>query len=124
MFKDHFYPLIDFIPLSEYTKTISSCSVVIMNHLRQEAGGNIIMMLFLGAKIFLNKENPLYQYLVKNGVIIFSMDELNNESICNDLTHDQVDINRNVLRNIISKDVSINKTKNMIDTVMKDNIGR
>ena len=119
IFKNNFYPLVDFMPLEEYNEILSTCSIVVMNHLRQQAGGNIIVMLYLGANIFLNKENQFFQFLKNRGAIIFTMDELNNENICNNLTHDQVDINRNILRNIFSEDVIINKTKNMIDIVMQ-----
>ena len=118
--KNNFYPLIDFMPLNEYNEIISTCSIVVMNHLRQQAGNNIVVMMYLGAKIFLNKENLFYSSYKNRGAIIFSMDELNNENIYNNLTDDEVEINRNVLRNIIAEDVVLNKTKNLIDIVMKD----
>lgn len=120
IFKNNFYPLIDFMPLEEYNELISTCSIVIMNHLRQQAGGNIIVMLYLGAKIFLNKENLFYEFYKNKGAIIFSMDELNNENISNNLTDEEVEINRNVLRNTCTENVVIHKTKTMIDIVMKD----
>lgn len=122
MFGDHFYPLVDFMSIIEYHKIISSCSIVVMNHLRQEATGNITIMLYLGAKIFLNKENQFFQFLKNRGAIIFTMDELNNENICNNLTYEEVEVNRNILRNFIDEDVILTKTKNLIDIVMKDRI--
>lgn len=122
IFEDNFYPLVDFIPLNEYYKIISSCSIVVMNHLRQQGMGNIIIMMFLGAKIFLNKENPAYQSLKNMGTIIFSMDELNNENICYNLTQEEIEINKNVLKNIYSKDAILDKTKDLIDIVMKDKL--
>ena len=48
------------------------------------------------------------------------MDELNNENICNNLTYEEVEVNRNILRNFIDEDVILTKTKNLIDIVMKD----
>lgn len=67
-FNDKFEPLIDFMPIEDYNKIISSCSVVVMNHLRQQAVGNIVIMLYFGAKVFLNKENPVYEFFINNGV--------------------------------------------------------
>ncbi len=120
IFKNNFCPLIDFMPLNEYNEIISTSSIVVMNHLRQQAGGNIVVMLYLGAKIFLNKENLFYHFYKNQGAIIFSMDELSNENIYNNLTDSEVEINRNVVRDMISEDVIRKKTKKLIDIVMKD----
>ena len=124
IFGDSFYPLVDFMPLNEYNKIISSCSIVVMNHLRQQGIDNINIMMYFGAKIFLNKENLFYQSLKNSGAIIFSMDELNNKNIYNDLTQDEVEINRNVLKRFFAEDVTLEKTKNLIDIVMKNKINQ
>lgn len=56
-----FHALTGFMPIEEYINTLSSCSIVIMNHIRQQALGNIIIMLYLGAKVFLKKrKSDLY----------------------------------------------------------------
>lgn len=63
-----------FVPLREYTnsesyaKTISSCSIVIMNHLRQQALGNIIIALCSGSHLFLQAGNPVRATLSKMGI--------------------------------------------------------
>jgi dTDP-N-acetylfucosamine:lipid II N-acetylfucosaminyltransferase len=72
---DSFTPLKDFMPLDEYNKYLCSASIVIMFHLRQEAVGNILIALYLGAKVYLREENNLYEYFNSIGVNIFSINK-------------------------------------------------
>jgi len=71
-----------FMPLVQYTLTLQRCGIVIMNHFRQQAIGNIVMMIWMGAKVYLNESNTFYHYLKRIGVIVFSIDsDLNSENI-------------------------------------------
>ncbi|WP_283642105.1 TDP-N-acetylfucosamine:lipid II N-acetylfucosaminyltransferase [Croceibacter atlanticus] len=70
------FVLIDFLPFDEYQKIIESCSVMIMNHKRQQGLGNIIQALCSGVRIILNKESTIYDYLVKNDFIINHTNDL------------------------------------------------
>jgi len=116
---ENFNPLINFMHIDEYNKIISTCSIVIMNHLRQQAVGNIVIMLYFGAKIYLNRENPVYDFFKRHNAIIFSIDELTNESINMKLTKDEIDTNRNILRMYWSRSVIMGKTKKLIN-LMKE----
>ena len=113
-FGDCFVPLVEFMPIDEYIKTISSCSIVVMNHLRQQAMGNIVIMLYLGAKVFLDPKNPAYDFLKKQGAAVYSIDELASE-MNSSLTPDQIEKNRQVLRNTWSRDVILRKTRELIE---------
>ncbi len=73
--KDKFFPLNNFLPFDEYNNILSSCSVIIMNHLRPQATGNIVTGLFLGARVFLDENNPLFKYFSNLGLIIFSVNK-------------------------------------------------
>ncbi|MDD2886295.1 MAG: TDP-N-acetylfucosamine:lipid II N-acetylfucosaminyltransferase [Aliarcobacter sp.] len=114
---DKFEPLIDFMSIEKYNQTLSSCSIVIMNHLRQQALGNIILMIYFGAKVFLNKENPVYEFFKNNGAIVFSIEELTSENINNELTKKEKNINKEVLIKHWSKGVILQKTKKLIETM-------
>lgn len=109
--------LTDFIPIDEYNKIISSCSVVIMNHIRQQALGNIIIMMYYGAKIFLNRENPVYNYFKKLGSFIYSIEELNEEAISTPLQLEEVEKNRKILENEWNRDRMVQKTKILTTTI-------
>ena len=73
LFPNNLQVLADFMPLSEYNKVVFSCSVVIMNHLRQQAVGNLIVSFWIGAKVFLDESNPLFAYFKGLGLIVFSI---------------------------------------------------
>jgi hypothetical protein len=70
LFPSHFIPLTTFLPLAEYNRIISQCGIVIMNHYRPQALGNIIISLYMGAKVFLNK-TALYSYFKNLGCHIY-----------------------------------------------------
>jgi hypothetical protein len=118
-FGDNFIPIRNFMPFQEYMDTISQCSNVIMNHLRQQAGGNVAAMLFLGAKIFLNKTNPLYDHYISNGVRLFSIDELlqNLKLLDIPLPKDDVANNKRILKRLLGPDAALQKTRNLINVV-------
>src|SRR5690606_8564482 len=71
--KDNFVPLFKLMPLHEYNEYLRLCGIVIMNNYRQQAVGNILTMIWMGAKVFLNEETSLYKYLKRIGVFVFSI---------------------------------------------------
>ncbi|MCH4880462.1 4-alpha-L-fucosyltransferase (Fuc4NAc transferase) [Pseudomonas sp. TMW22090] len=118
-FGDRFEPLIDFMPIGDYVKILESCGFVIMNHIRQQAVGNIVIMLYLGAKIFLREECPTYNFFRDQGAVIFSIQELEKNPA---LIHEQLDnasmmINRHIVKNNWSKEVSDKKTRLLLKQV-------
>ncbi|MFS1423633.1 TDP-N-acetylfucosamine:lipid II N-acetylfucosaminyltransferase [Shewanella sp. 10N.286.48.B5] len=115
-----FIPLTDFMPIDDYIEVIQSCSVLIMNHLRQQALGNIIIGLFLGAKVFLQKRNPIFYYLTNLGFIIYSVDDVSTESLKSRLSYDEVSLNRRLLSSIWSRKVIDSKTKTLINTIIRE----
>lgn len=72
LFKDNFIGLTEFMPLKEYQKITQSCGIVIMNHYRQQAVGNVLDMMYRGAKVFLTQKNTLYHYLKRIGCSVFN----------------------------------------------------
>lgn len=117
VFGDAFVPLIDFMPIDEYIAILQSCSIVVMNHLRQQALGNIVIALYLGAKVFLDKENPIYQFFVNNNAHIYSIEDLAVE-IHSELSDDQINTNRQVLQKHWGREVILQKTKNIVEAAL------
>jgi dTDP-N-acetylfucosamine:lipid II N-acetylfucosaminyltransferase len=120
VFGSDFQPLKEFMEIDDYIKTISSCSIVILNHIRQQAGGNIITMLYLGAKVFLREENPLYTYYINEGAKIFSISELIKDPnlINSNLSDDDKEQNRILLRKLYSRIVIKHKTEILIQKLL------
>ena len=116
-FKDFFNPIIEFIPLDEYVNLLLQCGYVIMNHVRQEAVGNIIIMLYLGARVFLREDNPTYIMLRNEGAFINTVDELNEKNWLIKLPLSEGEILKNI--EVINKHWSSSaidkKTKNLVE---------
>lgn len=62
-FGDRFIPILDLLPLAEYQALMNSCGIVWMNHIRQQAAGNIIAALYLGKAVIMNTENNMFKSL-------------------------------------------------------------
>jgi dTDP-N-acetylfucosamine:lipid II N-acetylfucosaminyltransferase len=122
-FGSNFDALIDFMPIEEYMQKIGQCGFVIMNHVRQQAVGNTIIMAYMGAKVFLRKETPTYEFFKGVGLNIFSVQELENQPslLTSHLKIDQVLENRIILDRIWSHSTLIEKTKKLIFTVINKN---
>lgn len=75
VFKDSFYPLVDFLSLEEYNKKILSCSIVIMPHYRPQAMGNLLTAFWLGSKVYMSKKSMLYDYFKRLSVHVFSIED-------------------------------------------------
>lgn len=70
LFGDQFVPLMNFMSRSSYIDLLQSCGFVFMNHLRQQALGNICIMMLKGAKLYMNPDSVLYKWLKARGAII------------------------------------------------------
>lgn len=114
LFPDAFQPLTDFISIDNYIAILQTCSVVVMNHLRQQALGNIISALYMGAKVFLDMRNPVYKFFSKHEVFIYTLGQLEAE-YQEKLTYEQITQNRKILKKYWSRDVIFKKTKQLIE---------
>ncbi|WP_405325917.1 TDP-N-acetylfucosamine:lipid II N-acetylfucosaminyltransferase [Leeuwenhoekiella sp. LLG6367-2.1] len=102
----------DFMPLTEYTQFIKRCGYVIMNNYRQQAVGNVFVMLWMGAKVFLDERNTLYKYLIRSGSIVFSISkDLDQKSLSMPLTDDEIEHNRKILIEEIGRNNLATKLK-------------
>ncbi len=69
--RDRLILLRHWMPIEDYNRVIESCGVVVMNHVRGQAMGNICAALYKGAKVFLRPENPYFRGLKNDGAHIF-----------------------------------------------------
>ena len=114
---ENFRSLRKFMPLNEYTSIIRSCGITIMNHYRQQAEGNILTMLWLGSKVYLNESNTFYQYLKRVGAVIFSMERHfteDNLSVLENLSPSEIKHNRDILKKEIGEERIIERLRNSV----------
>lgn len=115
--RDSFEVLVDFMPLHEYNAYLEQCGFVIMNHYRQQAVGNVMIMLWMGAKVFLDERNTLYDYLKRLNIHVFNIkNDLNERELNLLLTKQERLHNRKILllelgENILLKELKYFFTK-------------
>jgi hypothetical protein len=117
IFAEKLQPLRRFLPLEEYNRELERCGIVIMNHYRQQAIGNILAMIWLGSKVYLNKSNTFYHYLKRIGIIVFSIEEdlrEDNRNALMNLSEDKILHNRALLSETIGEERVISKLKDSI----------
>jgi len=100
LFGDKFLPLKDFLPAVKYNKILSSCSIAIMGHKRQQGLGNICSLIYMGANLVLDEENILYSYFLENGANILSLQKTIEFSDFEKITHDERVKNKEVIKKI------------------------
>lgn len=109
LFKTKFKPLTDFLPLEHYNEVQAQCSIVIMNHYRQQAAGNLIAALLLGSKIFMSKHSPLYRHFKSIGLNLFTVEhDLLKENSLRQLSAVSIEENRKIIHNFYSRNAIIN----------------
>ncbi len=115
---NHFIPITDFMIREEYNQLISSCSIAILNHNKQHAWGNILTLLYLGLKVFLNYKNPIYTYLIKLDIIVFEMNSLSQENLDEKLSQNFVNHNRKILNSNFGSEKVFQQTSLLIDELV------
>ena len=111
---DRFFPLVDFMPLTQYNGVISNCSFVIMNHRRQQALGNILAMMYYGERVYLRPENTIFKFFsAREGHIsdIQSLESDNNALV--KLEKWQIDDNREIISRYFSRSAVISRIRDL-----------
>jgi hypothetical protein len=86
------------MPLDEYNDLVAGCDVVIMNHRRQQALGNIGTALNAGATVYLDEANPVYEFFRRSGASVRPTSELRSTGVlASPPTGDEVAANRRFL---------------------------
>ncbi len=118
LFGDSFIPLTDFMPMKDYFDLIGSCSIVIMNQLRQQGMGSISAMLYLGARVFLQPMNPAYQAYKKDGVELFSIEEAEvHWGPYRQMDEEAIVKNRNIINRRLDRKLLRQRTENLIQAI-------
>lgn len=100
---DKFVPLIDFMPIKTYNSIVFNCGIVIFNHIRQQAIGNLIVMGYLGAKIFLHKNSVSAEFLNSNNVNFRIINDINYNELNTSLKAEEINHNKNFYYSYFSK---------------------
>jgi hypothetical protein len=120
---DSFQPLTEHMDFEAYIKIINSCNIVFMNHIRQQAIGNIGAALYHGAHLILDQNNPVYEFLKKRGAHIYNTDDMAGMILpAGRIDQELMMKNRCVLEDFWGDDVVKNNIKIIIDSVLNKNL--
>lgn len=64
------------MPQNEYTDLLCNIDVAVFGSNRQNALGNILKGLYVGNKVFLSVENPLYRFFLDRKITVFPAEEI------------------------------------------------
>ena len=65
----------NFLPRIEYDSLFKRAKIIVINSYRQHAFGNVVMALYMGVNVYLNTRNPIYHFLKRNNIVVFSIEE-------------------------------------------------
>ena len=71
-FGDKFSAITDMMPFDQYLDFLASIDIAVFNHKRQQAFGNIITLLGLGKKVFINPASTLNDVFGEFGLQVFN----------------------------------------------------
>lgn len=100
---DKFQPLLDFMPLHDYNALLVSVNVAIYGNWRQEAIGNILIVLYLGAKVFISYRNPVLEWARRHQLIVFELEEMTQADLDSPLSEREKLHNREILLSLYNK---------------------
>lgn len=73
LFGEAFVPVLEFMAYDKYMRLLNSVDIAIMGHNRQQAMGNIITLLGLGKKVFLDSSITTWSTLNRLGLKVFDL---------------------------------------------------
>ena len=100
IFGEKFVPMTDFLERDKYLQFLQEIDVAIFNHKRQQAMGNILMLLGYGKKVFIRKESTLMGLFNSNGIAIFDSDIINIDKLSQQLAES----NRKIILDCFSEE--------------------
>lgn len=115
---DKFYPILDLLQPEEYANLLAKVDVALFNHLRQQAVGNIITLLYMGKKVFINPAATTFGYFRKLGLSIHDIHSIPRLSF-SELKTNVIDLKQE--RYLVSENWSKRRSIKLFQEVLKFN---
>lgn len=95
-FESRFNAVVDYMDYFDYVKFLNRIDVGVFNNDRQQGMGNIINLLYLGKKVYMNKNNTLFDVLKEEGFYIYDFEKIS-EDMFLPLSSEEKEKNRNLV---------------------------
>lgn len=116
---DKFIPIQQFMPFVEYCRFMCNMDVGIFDMKRQQAMGNIIALMYIGRKVFFNRESLLWDFFSNDlGCIVSDTTQISKINIKEFVGFSEKDMlfNRAKVREKFSEEESIRAWKTLYDS--------
>jgi len=100
IFKEKFIPLTEFMPEEKYLEFLSNMDIGIFGHNRQQGMGNVIQLLGMGKKVYINDQATPWDLFRSLGVTIYSI----NEDFNFYLDREKLENNKKIIENYFTKE--------------------
>lgn len=117
LFGERFKSLDIFMEFNRYLCELRHCRYAVMGHRRQQAVGNVVTALLLGAKVFFLKDSPVYRFFVKQGAYVFVLETAVAEDFRSPLNEQAVAVNRAIVARIWGREPVLERTRNLLSTL-------
>lgn len=104
LFGKQYEPIERFMPLPDYNHLMATAEVCVYGNWRQEAVGNIVIALYLGAKVFISNKSILLESFRRQGVVLFELEKMTHESLLTPLSEEEKLMNRNLMIEMFNKE--------------------
>ncbi len=112
IFKENFIPIREFMPYDEYIKFLAKIDIAIFAAKRQQAMGNIIALLGLGKKVYLDSNVTTFKMFLDMGIKVYDVDEFNLQKIDSKVAEQ----NSEKIKSYYSKENLINQWNNIFES--------
>ena len=111
MFGDKFYPLLDFISYNEYLNMLYNIDIALFAHKIQQGMGNLIQLLGLGKKVYLNPESSLWNLFQDLGIKVYDI----NGDIDLITNSEELENNKRIVKEVFSLESLKTQLKRVFD---------
>jgi dTDP-N-acetylfucosamine:lipid II N-acetylfucosaminyltransferase len=98
IFGNNFYPLLDFIPYEDYLNILYNIDIALFAHNRQQGIGNLIQLLGLGKKVYLNPETSQWKLCQNLGIKVYDI----NRDIDLTMNSEELENNKSIVKEVFS----------------------
>ncbi|MCP9765339.1 TDP-N-acetylfucosamine:lipid II N-acetylfucosaminyltransferase [Lacihabitans soyangensis] len=109
--------LTGFMPFGDYVELLNTCEISVMPHIRQQALGNIVKLIFNGSHLYLNKKSNIYKFLISKEFKVSTLEDLNGLKT---LTLENKETNRLLVEKFFGKEYIHQKTSKIISEVLNN----
>ena len=76
IFKNKFIPLTEYMDFEEYLKLLLTCEIGIFNNDRQQALGNIYVLLRYGKKVYIRNNTSMWNNFKNKKIVVYDIDRI------------------------------------------------